>query len=81
MDSMLQFNPLKRKNAGELLKHIVFDKYRVKKAEVGASKKIYLNIDYDELTPDNEKPFEDITCVYKCKKDIIKLAHKYRKYI
>ena len=61
----------------------MFNSIRVKKIEKGAPYKIYLDVDYyddSELASDASSTDRD-TLISKHRSDIIKLAHKYRKYL
>ena len=49
LDSMLEFNPLFRKTASELLQHEYFDDVRVEENEVRSDLKLELDIDTDEF--------------------------------
>lgn len=49
LDSMLEFNPLLRKSASELLMHEYFNDIRIPENEVRCEHKLELDIDRDEF--------------------------------
>lgn len=80
---MLEFNPNNRLKASQLIRNNIFDPIRVKKNEERAPYKIQLDVDhYDGFSLDSfgklnsKQTYKDI-----CRQEIVKLAHKYRKYL
>ena len=68
LESMLQFNPVLRPTAKELLKNPIFDKMRVSENELSSPHKIVIDIDQNHFKQqyDDEKTYTD-----KEKKDFI----------
>ena len=80
---MLEFNPDKRSSVKHLLNDKIFDEVRVKKYEIGAPYQIQLDVDhlYGFELDLNGKLRTDEAVIDQYRQEIIKMAHKYRKYL
>ena len=80
---MLEFNPKERLTASQLLNHRAFNSIRVKSSEKGAPHMIQLDVDYYDgfETQDNIKLTTQKEFVNHYRKEVVQMAHKYRKYL